>query len=316
MSVRASRILAILTALVVVPAACGTLLGLTGGWWWIGDLCCHWTLHAALALMVGAVVWRRSDFISRGCVILMVVALVPWIRHAFSDRAPGTAEPLLRIAWANIYRYNEHRAEAWETLLARDADILGVTEIAPDDQAVVRRDARWPHQVWTGHGSILACALLSKRRIVTHAIYDEEGHEVIAAVVDAGESPLRVLVAHCTAPLNPGFWAQRDRQFAALAQRANQQDLPTLVLGDFNATTAAALWHPFLAAAGLQEAPGLTPATWPAWSSPWPCVPGIAIDHVLVRAGRLTPLGVYGIPGSDHLGVTAGWAPMPVAASR
>lgn len=309
MNPRVTRLLTILAACVVVFAAVGTLIGQSGAWWWVGDLCCHWTLHAAIVLIVGAVVWRKNNAISRGCVVLMLVALVPWIRHAFSDRAPNAAQPVLRLAWANLYYFNEHRAEAWEALLGSDADLIGLTELCPDDQAVVKQDARWPYQVWSEGSGIMSCALLSKRRIVTHGIHDEDGHVVISAVVDAGDSPLRVLVTHLIAPLHAVWKNRRDQQFASLARIANQQDLPTVVLGDFNATPATALWRPFLTATGLQPAPGLTPATWPAWSSPWPRCPGIAIDHILVRSGCLTPLSTVSIPGTDHLGLTAGWSP-------
>lgn len=310
MSSSATRILGLIAAIGVVPSALVALIGQTGAWWWLGDLCSHWTLHAALGLIVGAVVWRRSAAISRGCVVLMLVALIPWIRHAFAERAPAADRPALTIAWSNLYRFNTHRAEALAGLLDRGDDLLGLTEVTADDEAVLRKDTRWPFQVWTERNHILACALLSKRRIVTHGIHPVEDTEMIAAVVDAGESPLRVLVAHLTAPLSPERWEQRNRQIAALAQLANRQDLPTLVLGDFNATPAAALWRPFLIASGLQPAPGFTLATWPAWSSPWPRCPGLAIDHILVRAGRLTPTTAFSVPGSDHLGLAFGWMPL------
>lgn len=305
-----ASIFRIAAAIIVIPAAIVAVLGQSAAWWWLGDLCCHWTLHAAIVLIVGSVVWRRHTAISRACVILLLVSLIPWVRHAFADRAPSTHLPRVSIDWANLYRYNEHRSEALEMLHSRYADLLGLTEVLPQDRATLSRDAHWPYQVWTPTDSIVACALLSKNRIVSHEIITLEGHEIITAIVDMGDTPLRVIVLHFAAPQTLAFYSKRNRQMSALVECANRQDLPTLVIGDFNTTAASALWHPMLTASGLLPAAGLTPATWPAWSSPWARCPGIAIDHILVRDGQLAPLDTFWIPGSDHLGLTSAWEPV------
>ena len=304
------RSLAVIAAFITIPSALVALVGQSESLWWPGALCCHWTLHAALGLVVGAVFWHRHRHTSRLCILLMFFALWPWLRSAFATRAPVAQKSQLSVVWNNLYRFNNHRAEALDLMRDSDADLIGLTEVLPSDRAIVAQDPRWPHQVWTPRDGILACALLSRKPIVTQAVYDLDGTEVIAVVLDMGEQPLRVLVAHLTAPLNPAWSAIHDRQFAKLAELANRQDLPTLVLGDFNTTPAARLWQPFLRLSGLQRPSGLTPATWPAWSSPWPRCPGISIDHILVRDGALAPLETFWVPGSDHLGLKTIWAPV------
>ena len=295
------RLWFIFAGLITIPSALVALIGQTAAWWWPGELCCHWTLHAALGLIVGAIVWRRSDVISRFCVLLMIVALVPWIRSAFDERAAPPDGSGLNIAWSNLYRYNEHRAEALAQISASDAELVGLTEVLPADRASL---TRWPHQVWTPADTLNACALLSTKPIVGSKIRTWDGIEIIDAIVDMGDHPLRVLVCHLTAPLKPEWSQRRDQQIHELVATIEQTSvMATLVMGDLNLTPATHLWQPLLKATHLVRAPGFTPATWPAWSSPWARCPGIAIDHILVRNTRLAPLETWWVPGSDHLGL-------------
>jgi endonuclease/exonuclease/phosphatase (EEP) superfamily protein YafD len=244
----------------------------------------------------------------------MLLALVPWVRSAYDTRTAAPTREALSVLWANVDRLNEHRSEALAAIAASDADLIGLTEVYPDDRSAFSHD-RWPYQFWTDRTWAKDCALLSKKPFVLSKQRIWTRIETIDAVLDVNDHPLRVLVAHLDTPVESAWAVLRDREFHDLVTALGDfnlpdtpaADLPVLVMGDLNATPATHLWQPLLAVTGLSRAPGLTPPTYPAWLSPWPWTPGIPIDHILVRHGRLAPLEAVIVPGSDHRGLRTTW---------
>ena len=283
----------------------GIMLGQLSAWTWYGELACHWTLHGALALLPAMVVFRRDVRWGRLFMVLLALALLPWAQAAWSPRATvtGTVIASASVATANVQFFNEDRAQTQAALAATDVDLFALQEVTASDEAALRPNPRWPFQVWGGRPDLTRVALLSRQRIVSQRLHDFAGTTVIEALVDLGESPLRVFVIHPSAPVSAELAKRRDRQLALLARELDVEahPEPVLVLGDFNLSHGAALWRSFAGYTGLRRAPGPAPATWPALLGPF----GIAIDHVLVRGAGLSGLEAFAVPGSDHRGLRA-----------
>ncbi len=281
----------------------GIMLAQLSAWTWYGELCVHWTVHGAVALLPAMVVFRRDARWGRLLFILLVLALLPWLQSSWSPRAELIGTPIAQatIATANVQFYNGDRTATQATLAALDVDLLALQEVTTSDEAALRSHPRWPSQVWSGRADVTRIALLSSRRIVTHSMHTFDGVTVIEALVDLGESPLRVFVVHTTSPSDPDLTARRNRQLALLARELDleRHPEPVLVLGDFNITSAALMWRTFIGYTGLRRAPGRSPASWPSVLGSF----GITIDHVLVRGAALGEVTAFSIPGSDHRGV-------------
>lgn len=283
--------------------AIGIILGHLSDYTWYGELASHWTAHAAVALLPAMVVFRRDARWGRVFLMLLVLALLPWIQASWSSRAVLTGTPIAQatVATANVQFFNQERGEVQAAIAALDCDLVSLVEVTGGDEAILRANPTWPHQVWSSKNDFTKVALLSRRRIVTHSFHHLADTTVIEALIDLGESPLRVFVIHPMAPVSPEQAKQRDQQLKLLAHELTleKHPEPVLVLGDFNVSPGAAIWRSFIGFTKLQRAPGTAPATWPAALGP--C--GIAIDHVLVRGGALAPLTTFHIPGSDHRGL-------------
>ena len=283
----------------------GIILGQMSAWTWYGELCSHWTLHGAVALLPAMVVFRRDARWGRLFFILFVLALLPWVQATWAARTvvDGPVVAQASVATANVQFHNHDRAATQAVLGALTVDLLALQEATASDEAALRNDPRWPFQVWGGRQDITRVALLSRRRIVTHRTHTFDGSALIEALVDLGEAPLRVFVVHPFSPADPASATQRDRQLAMLAQELDleRHPEPVLVLGDFNLTAGTAMWRSFTAHTGLRRAPGPAPATWPSLLGPF----GIGIDHLLARGACLSQVEPFTIPGSDHRGLTA-----------
>jgi endonuclease/exonuclease/phosphatase (EEP) superfamily protein YafD len=284
----------------------GIITAQLSAWTWYGELCSHWTLHGAVALLPAMVVFRRDARWGRLLFILLVLAVLPWVQSSWSARAVQDGTPIARasVATANVQFYNTDRTATQAAIAALDVDLLALQEVTGSDETVLRANPRWPFQVWSGRADVTRLALLSRHRIVTHSTHTFDGVTVSEALVDLGESPLRVFVVHTTSPGDPEMAARRDRQLAMLARELDigRHPEPVLVLGDLNLTSGTAMWRIFTGYTGLRRAPGISPATWPSPLGPF----GITIDHLLARGAALGGMGSFPVPGSDHRGVR-GW---------
>ena len=281
----------------------GIILAQLSAWTWYGELCVHWTLHGAVALLPAMVVFRRDARWGRLFFILLVLAVLPWVQASWAPRAESGGTPIAQasIATANVQFSHEEREATQAAIAALDVDLVALQEVTGSDEVELRKNQRWPFQVWSGRADITRVALLSRRRIVTHTTHTFDGATVIEALVDLGESPLRVFVVHPAAPMDADAIRRRDRQLAMLARELDSErhPEPVLVLGDFNLTQGAPMWRTFSGYTGLRRAPGHAPATWPSVLGPF----GLAIDHVLARGAALGVVSAFTIPGSDHRGV-------------
>ncbi|HEX3133925.1 MAG TPA: endonuclease/exonuclease/phosphatase family protein [Planctomycetota bacterium] len=283
----------------------GIMLAQLSAWTWYGELASHWTLHGAVALLPAMVVFRRDTRWGRLFMALFVIALLPWIQASWSARAVVSGAPIAQatVAAANVQFFNPDRGPVQAAIATWDVDLLALEEVTTSDETALRPNPHWPFQVWSGHTDVTKVALLSRRRIVSHKIHDFDGYQVIEALVDLGESPLRVFVVHPAAPISPELSKRRDRQLVLLAQELTleRHPEPVLVLGDFNLTCGTSLWRSFIGYTHLRRAPGPSPATWPSVLGPF----GITIDHLLARGAGIDGVTAFTIPGSDHRGVTA-----------
>lgn len=281
----------------------GIMLAQLSTWTWYGELCVHWTLHGAVALLPAMVVFRRDTRWGRLLFILLVLAVLPWIQSSWAPRAELIGTPIAQatIATANLQFYNGDRAATQATIAALDIDLVALEEVTGSDEQELRKNSRWPFQVWSGRADFTRVALLSRKRIVTHKTHTFDGVTVLEALVDLGESPLRVFVIHPFSPSDPESAKRRNRQLALLALELDveRHPEPVLVLGDFNLTPGAPMWRTFTGHTGLRRAPGKAPATWPSVLGPF----GITIDHILARGAALGEVTAFTIPGSDHRGV-------------
>jgi endonuclease/exonuclease/phosphatase (EEP) superfamily protein YafD len=292
-----------------LPCLAVIAVGQTATWWWYGELCCHWTLHASVGLIPVLLVFGRDGRWARVFILILALGLVPWIRAAYEPRAvlaPARSATAvrLRVAEANLYFDNHDRDAVIAAITAQEPDLVGLAEVRASDRQALAHDSRWPHQAWSERQDLFDLALLSKHRIFWSRT-DSAG--LIEALIDLGDGPLRVFVIHPFSPMTRDSLARRDRQYRTLAKWLAEPrppaDLnsPVLVLGDLNLTVAAPLWRAVQAATGLKRAPGAEPATYPSWLGPF----GIGIDQILARAAGLEDLRAFGLPGSDHRGLAA-----------
>ncbi len=266
-----------------------------------------YVLAPSVPLAVGAAVRgeRALAATAAGVAASLVWLTAPVVLHR-GPAAPAPGAPRVRVAHANAYFRNERPADAAAALLAADADVLAVTEESPELERALRDRGvhdRYPHERSTPSDRRNGVALYSRYPFAGSAVAPV-GHQTgIDAVLQVGDRQLRVLVVH---PL-PG--SSRDQlrdlraDLAAFTEAAAGQALPTVVVGDFNASR----WHPLFRRV-LRHLTDAHEAVGRGWSVSWPMgrrvvPPFVRLDHALFDTG-LTALAAedVDVPGSDHRG--------------
>jgi len=210
--------------------------------------------------------------------------------------------PPIHLYFHNIWANNGDLTTTFAQAQASDADLYLFAESGL---------ARWRRLVplFDGHPYHISCAgrdecdltLLSRLPIEDPVTFHDRqsGARGIAATVDAGTAGrLRVVGIHLARPIRPeSLEVQLHQVEALLRSDLFRADLPTVLLGDFNAVPWATVVGRFMNGLQLRPAGGIE-GSWPAF------LPGplrIRIDQALVspeiavRSQRLEPGG-----GSDH----------------
>jgi endonuclease/exonuclease/phosphatase (EEP) superfamily protein YafD len=287
----------------------GIALGCTGAWWWPGEICSHWTLHGAVALLPAALVFRRQRRLGPLLMVAVLLGTMPWFAAAWEGRAPlpVVGQRALRVLHANIHKENERPAGQLPLLAGEPADLVSLIEVDAADRDSLSGDRRWPHQAWAlapagEHGPAYGLALLSAHPIRSWVDHPVGTERFIEAEVVVDGRMVRVLVCHPKSPTSPGRLRKRRLQLAAVAAIAGGRFDPLIALGDFNCSVGSPDWREFRELSGLRRAARGAPATWPSPFGPL----GIAIDHVLVGGGAaLGGVEARSISDSDHRALAA-----------
>lgn len=312
-----ARALRVLVAATLVGAGVPGVLGVFGAWSWWLDLCAHFRVQYAGALLLAlalAAGLRRWRLLAVGAPLLALNLVVLAPLAVPEDRS--TTGPPLPLAHFNLLTSNRRHADVRAWISASGAELVLLQEV---DRAWAAALADVPgyrliHALPRADNFGLALLLREGAAPpLAVDVLDLAGLPALALRLRHAGRPLALLGLHTLPPVSARNAALRDAQLAAAAAWARAQrdaGAAPVLLGDFNATPFSAALAP-LAAVGLRdslEAGGLLVAgSWP--DLPWPL--RIAIDHCWHDPRLVTQARALGPAlGSDHrpLRVDLAWA--------
>lgn len=264
---------------------------------------------------------RLLGFIALG---LAVAPLFPAAKLHFAREHITASGPTLRIASFNVFYGNPDPRPFHDWLERERPDVIALLEIGPAWKAVLEHERRvLPHQRVVDltprllGSKSFAMALLSRHPIESLDVRGGENGAIpwLDARVAASNVPLRVIVLHALGPRRHAELAARNALFdevsnAAIA--ASQPAIPTVVVGDFNATIYSSALARFSERSGLLDTRsgfGRCPSWFPFGDSAlttgygWL---GLDLDRAYVSPAIQVDAFEVGPPlGSDHRPVVA-----------
>ncbi|HEX5541810.1 MAG TPA: endonuclease/exonuclease/phosphatase family protein [Micromonospora sp.] len=254
---------------------------------------------AGIPLLVLAALVRRS----RRALVSVLIPTVVWAAFFGSAWLPAGGGPVqLRVVSQNLRADNPAPADTVAALVATEADLIGLQEVATDTRDSIERELTQTHP----HHVIVSTVALWSRFPIREYVGVDTGMDwtrALRAVIATPQGDVVVYVVHLGSA-RPGNTGTRDRTVDRLAMVLRQETAQRLiVLGDLNTATTDRVIAPLTrllrdAQADAGQGPGFT---WPS------AVPITRPDHIFYRGLTAASAGVIRTPASDHRAVTAGF---------
>lgn len=264
-----------------------------------------WILLPIVAVAIGAACSGRTT-LGLATAVVGVAMCVIGLPLVLTGRGPEPAgDARLTVMTANVLYTNGRIGEVADAIERADPDILAINEITPEIERVLRSHpvaARYPHRRDEPADLAAGLSIWSKHPLGTTDDIAEL-RRGIDTTADTPAGRIRIVAVHPPPPVSDlATWSD---ELDALPIITSRSDLPTVVLGDFNASWFHPPFRQRVSAAGLRDAAaadgrGLS-MTWP--TDRW--VPAfVTLDHVLVDdRWAVIDTTTVPLPGSDHAGV-------------
>ena len=300
----------------------GSWLGLVGQWHWFLDLFSHFRLQYALVTAVALpwAIWRhrRPLAIFAGVTLLLNAWLIARSDWEVAGGTPqGDFE--VRVVSFNVLTSNENHAGVLRWLQEIDADVVFLMEV---NNAWVKDleplATSHPHHLVAPREDNFGLALYSRLPLEDLALQNAsdlplEGMADAEIVTEFVRARLKVaghefalLGVHPVPPIGRDNAIARNGQLAAFSRSIATAGVPTLIVGDLNASPWSVAYRELTHGSGLRP----SPRAWiPTWRSPSPTM--IPLDHALSTAPLLFRQRTIGPGlGSDHRAqiLDLGWA--------
>jgi endonuclease/exonuclease/phosphatase (EEP) superfamily protein YafD len=272
------------------------------------------TVPVLVLLALGAWVLRSRTTALVGTLALLLNAV--WLAPLWiSDDPPRSGQKV--VAMTLNMRYGlAAPSKIIEQVRANKVDLLALEELTPEAVSALQAqglNAILPYQVLSPGDHAHGSGLWSRWPLTREPDWDGV-HHMPGATVTMGGRPVVVRVVHPmrTRRLNADAY-RRDYGMLTDHVRALSPDVPSILLGDFNAGREQSAFRKLMGDR-WRDAPefagaGFTP-TWNWWSFLPPLIP---LDHILIsRQFGASRVATFRAPGSDHHGLIAWLVLTPV----
>ena len=186
---------------------------------------------------------KRSLLFGAAALWSCLGVLTPYLPHT----QPPQGNEVVKIMSFNVLGVNREYDAVIKRIEQHDPDVVTVLEYANEwSTALKRLNDRYPYRLleprWHGFG----IAIFSKRplsnstaTLLTKGVTD---NPLLTADIEIDGRTVRLAGVHLLSPMNRFRLKIRNQQLKEIADHLSQQDIPTIVMGDFNCTP----WSPFL----------------------------------------------------------------------
>lgn len=274
----------------------------------------------SLALQIGAgwllavllfplVKMRRYVWIHLMGIIALGIYLYPYVfpNQQWAVKTPTTQT--FKALHLNVHGINTQHQRLIDQVLAQEADLVTLIEVHHHWAKALqtRLKEAYPYSfVYPVDNAFSGIAIFAKYPLEKVAYILNDEPPTVSGNILLPQGKVHFISTHTSAPISQGRIGRRYQQLEKLAKEIKQnQDLPTLLLGDFNAVPWEHLIIDFKQRTQMQETRTSLQLTFPTWAL-WI---GIPIDYIFYSP-QLKCYGntIFQNTGSDHVGVVGEFA--------
>lgn len=283
------------------------VFSLLGRYFYIAELVCNFRCQLMLLLIpfaFFALVARRWWL---GGLILVAIgwSMVGVVSVYVPGYQPPAGPKKLKVMSYNVLGSNSNYALVTDQILATDPDVISILEYNTRwHVALDRLNERYPYQVREPRLHGFGIAMFSKFPLLDTEVLlvtkSSTDNPFIITNVQFGDQTIRMAALHVISPVSRYRLELRNRQLVEIGEALSKDDVPTVVMGDFNCAPWSSFLFEFAKKIGCRDSRrgfGYQP-TWPA--DKW--MIRIPIDHAFVSRDVHVHGRVVGEPSeSDHL---------------
>ncbi|MFP6613253.1 MAG: endonuclease/exonuclease/phosphatase family protein [Pirellulales bacterium] len=271
--------------------------------------------YVAAALLA----WRRRWAVLSLC-LLLAGCHIGWVAADFWPAAAVNASTdgrRLRVFSANLHIRNTNPAGILAEIRRADADLLLLQEYSPGWHRACLADGileQFPHRLFHTQADSFGTAVYSKFEFTEQEIWTTGRIPITEVRVRLRGVNVRIINWHPLPPRSFEYFAVQNDQYADLIKRLEGEQLPTMIVGDFNITQHA-FWMQRLESCGFRSAHELCgrgcAVTYPNGTNP---LPPIRLDHALLSEHvECLQISEGEGRGSDHKPLLAEFLILPAA---
>lgn len=241
--------------------------------------------------------------------VLNFVTILPFYFQPKAQAQPNeSSSESIKILHININYNTTDFAPLQRLVLQQNPDILVVVELPSENYLQLAQllpeyslQYHLPGRARLGMGFFVKPELQARFEKVyfsQHADYPS----IIAQVTTQNQDLLQFALIHPPPPITERTQAIRNDILYGVARWAASQTGPTVVLGDFNATSWSKVFSDILATSELTDS-RLEYGLQPSWPSFLPKALRIPIDHILIKNMNVLDRQILPSVSSDHLPV-------------
>ncbi len=277
-----------------VALSCATFLvclaALGGYWgrvWWRLEQLSHFRVQYFFLLLVSTVVFLvgrrfRSAALAGSFAAANLALIAPLY---FGSPPADGAQRTLRAVSFNLFTPNTHREKTLQFIREKKPDIaVFMEENSAWAEALARLASDYPYAHIVPRGDNFGIGLYSRipfEGVQTVELGEAQVPSIVARIRFDGQ-PLVIIATHPLPPADATYARLRNEQLLAVADLAQEQAVPVIVLGDLNITSWSPYFDELLKRGGLADSRrgfGVQ-ATWSPFFGPL----RIPIDHCLVSS--------------------------------
>lgn len=286
----------------------------------------HIGVAAGVAMIVALLIGRKGLWAV--ATVVLLAGVLPTALSWLPKDPPPAAGQTLRVHSMNVLFLNTDAEGVLGEIARVDADVIALQEWSDWHQEHLLPELKktWPHTLTFPHATTKGMAIFSKRPFLETSpdgqdwLVGEHGVRMQRAVIGHEGQAIAIYNVHPASPGNLRYAVWNHKQTVDMLEVIEAEQMPSIVIGDFNAHTATGNIELFRdqGFAEVHEIAGEGPGwTWPRKEGNRRLhqvvrsLPGVRIDHCLLSEQLTATRAEVGHShGSDHLGIFAevGWA--------
>jgi len=279
---------------------------------WLLELFANFQAQYCLAFFLFTLIWliKKQPFwiiVSTFGFISSFYNLIPLYFQPTAQAQPQTTNSELTLLHSNINYHTTNFFPLVKIIDEKKPDIITVVELPSENfTQLAELIPQYSTQYHLpGKGSLGVAVFINKkfRAVFEKIVFNQEQYPSIKLkLLDNNQQEINLLLIHPPPPITKKTQAIRTEIIKAVANWAITQTTPTIVVGDFNATSWSKAFQDLLANGQLTDS-RMGTGLQPSWPTFLPKLFRIPIDHILVKDLTVYDRQVLSDVGSDHLPV-------------